>query len=498
MGLFATVTKLPPRSARLLRASAVQQLPMAGMLHRAFPFAGRIVMLGFGSIGQAVLPLLLRHLEVEPGQILIAKPSDSATQHARAKGVGYQSVRLTPENHEQLLGTLLSPGDFLLNLSVDVGSAAVLKWCQDHDVLYIDASSEPWPGGDDRSRPAAERTNYAQREQVLGLRRGTEQRATALVTLGANPGLVSFFVKQALLDLAGPSVVAPRTRMDWALLAQGLDVRVIHIAERDTQVDPTRRGIEEFVNTWSTAAFVGESLQPAELGWGSHERHFPADGHRQETGCRCAIYLDRPGADTRVRSWAPLSGPYVGFLVTHAESISIANYLTVPGVTADAPAYRPTVHYAYRPCDDALLSLHEMAGRGWRKLAHKRIVRDAIASGRDELGVLLMGHARGAYWYGSLLSIDQARQLCPDNSATSLQVAAPIVAGVIWALRNPRRGILEPDELPHDEMLAMIRPYLGTVTGAFSEWTPLEGRGRLFDEPLDRDDPWQFLNFRVV
>lgn len=467
------------------------------MLHHTVPFAGRIVLLGFGSIGQAVLPLLLRHLDVDPSQILIAKPSETATQGARAKGVRYQPVRLTQENHERELGALLSPGDFLINLSVDVSSAAVLRWCQEHDVFYIDASSEPWPGGDDRSRPAADRTNYAQRELVLGLRRDGQERATALITLGANPGLVSFFVKQALLDLAGPLVAAPQSRNDWAQLARRLDVRVIHIAERDTQVDPSRRGLDEFVNTWSTDAFVGEALQPAELGWGSHERGFPADGHRQKTGCRAAIYLDRPGADTRVRSWAPLSGPYVGFLVTHAESISIADYLTVPGDTEDTPAYRPTVHYAYRPCDDALLSLHEMAGNGWRKLARKRIVRDAIASGRDELGVLLMGHARGAYWYGSLLSIDQARQLCPDNSATSLQVAAPIVAGVIWALRNPRRGILEPDELPHEEMLAMIRPYLGTVTGAFSDWTPLQGRERLFDEPLERDDPWQFTNFRM-
>ena len=111
------------------------------MLHHTVPFAGRIVLLGFGSIGQAVLPLLLRHLDVDPSQILIAKPSERATQGARAKGVRYQPVRLTQENHERELGALLSPGDFLINLSVDVSSAAVLRWCQEHDVLYIDSSS---------------------------------------------------------------------------------------------------------------------------------------------------------------------------------------------------------------------------------------------------------------------------------------------------------------------------------------------------------------------
>jgi len=468
------------------------------LLHMSKPATmdGRIVFLGFGSIGQALFPLLLRHLEIDPSQVTIAKPSSTGTEHAVARGARFRCARLDQGNYQDLLQTLLSPGDFLINLSVNVSSVAVLAWCQSHDVLYVDASSEPWPGGDDRSRPAAERTNYAQREAVLALRKqGQGSLPTSLVTLGANPGLVSFFVKQALMDLAGPSTRAPTAREEWAQLAQQLGIRVIHVAERDSQVVTRRREPDEFVNTWSVDAFVGEGLQPAELGWGSHEKHFPADGRRHEKGCKASIYLDRPGVATPVRSWVPLSGSYIGFLVTHAESISIADYLTVG--SGDSPSYRPTVHYAYHPCDDAVLSLHEMQGRQWKHLEHQRIVRDDIVRGRDELGVLLMGHARGAYWYGSLLSIEQAKQLCPDNSATSLQVAAPIAAGVVWALRNPRKGILEPDELPYNEFLDMVRPYLGTMTGAYTSWTPLQDRERLFDERMDRTDPWQFINFRV-
>jgi homospermidine synthase len=467
------------------------------MIGKPTTLKSRIVFLGFGSIGQALFPLLLRHLEMEASQITIAKPSSRGTDQAVVRGARFRSVRLNAENYEELLGALLLPGDFLINLSVNVSSVAVLAWCQSHDVLYVDASSEPWPGGDDRSRPAAERTNYAQREAVLALRKQgqTHSRPTALVTLGANPGLVSFLVKQALTDLAGPSMPAPTAREGWAQLAQRLGVRVIHVAESDSQVVDQRRCPDEFVNTWSVDAFVGEGLQPAELGWGSHERHFPPDGHRHDQGCKASIYLNRPGAGTPVRSWAPLTGPYIGMLVTHAESISIADYLTVG--CGDSPAYRPTVHYAYRPCDDAVLSLREMQGRQWKPLARQRIVRDDIVRGRDELGVLLMGHDRGAYWYGSLLSIEDAQRLCPDNSATSLQVAAPILAGVVWALRNPRKGILEPDELPYDEFLTMVRPYLGTMMGAYTDWTPCQGRERLFDESIDHSDPWQFMNFRV-
>ena len=60
---------------------------------------------------------------------------------------------------------------------------------------------------------------------------------------------------------------------------------------------------------------------------------------------------------TRVRSWTPLNGPYHGFLITHSEAISIADYFAV---RKDAQVlYRPTVHYAYHPSDAAVLSVHE-------------------------------------------------------------------------------------------------------------------------------------------
>ena len=320
-----------------------------------------------------------------------------------------------------------------------------------------------------------------------------------MLTHGANPGLVSHFVKQALLDIAtatGGVRRPPRKREGWARLAQSLGVRVIHIAERDTQVGAQRKQADEFVNTWSVEAFIDEGTQPAELGWGSHERHFPADGARHANRAMAAIYLNRPGAGTRVRTWTPLAGPQLGFLVTHAESISIADLLTL-GDPAHPP-YRPTVHYAYHPCDDAVLSLHELAGRQWRPQPRSRVLKDEITSGMDELGVLLMGHARGAYWYGSQLGIEQARALCPHNSATSLQVAAAAMAGVVWALRNPARDIVEPDDLPHDEILRLCRPYLGNVVGVFSDWTPLAGRDWPFEEDIDREDPWQFKNFRAV
>ena len=197
-----------------------------------------------------------------------------------------------------------------------------------------------------------------------------------------------------------------------------------------------------------------------------------------------------------MRTWTPGEGPFLGFLVTHNESISIADYYTLRD--GAAVNYRPTVHYAYHPCDDAVLSLHEIAGRNWRLQPEKRLMMDEIVAGVDELGVLLMGHKKGALWYGSHLSIEETRKLVPHNNATSLQVTVAVLAGVIWAIENPKAGVVEADEMDHARCMDICRPYLGKVHGVYTDWTPLDDRERLFPERLDRDCPWQFQNFRVA
>jgi homospermidine synthase len=463
-------------------------------------FPGRFVIVGFGSIGQGVLPLLLRHIDIAPSQVTIVTAEERGHAEANELGIRFVLKPLTRDNYVSVLDPLIGKGDFLLNVSVDVSSIALVEFCRKKGALYLDTCIEPWPGGyTDPSLSPSLRSNYALREEALSLRSGASNVPTAVLTHGANPGLVSHLVKEALLNIAeetGVKETTPESRADWAALAQRLGVKVIHIAERDTQVSPHPKKPGEFVNTWSIEGFVGEGSQPAELGWGSHERHFPEDGRRHDFGPGCAIFLNRPGASMRVRSWTPLEGPFHGFLITHGEAISIADYLTIK--EADQVRYRPTVHYAYHPCDGAVLSLHEFAGKAWHLQDKKRLIVDEISDGTDELGVLLMGHAKGAYWYGSRLSIDEARRLAPYNNATSLQVTAAVLAGVVWAIENPRAGIVEPEAMDFKRVMELMRPYLGKIVGVYSGWTPLHDRARLFDEDLDTKDPWQFKNFRVL
>jgi len=463
------------------------------------PLPGRLLMLGFGSIGQAALPLLLRHFELAPEQVTVVSRGPDKSGIAGEYGVTYLATPLQAGNIDSILDPLLREGDFLLNLSVDVSSLDLIRYCWRRGILYLDTCTEPWKGFyEDEQLSLSQRSNYALREAVLAFRLDKRHGATAVMTQGANPGLASVLVKQALMNMARDQhigVERPTCYEDWAKLAQKLEIKVIHIAERDTQVSTRRKERDEFVNTWSVDGFVSEGLQPAELGWGSHERHWPRDAARHGYGSDAAIYLERPGIATRVRSWTPLEGPYHGFLVTHAESISIADHLTLRA--NNEVVYRPTVHYAYHPCDDAVLSLHEIAGKNWQQQTRQRILGKEIGSGMDELGVLLMGNAKGAYWFGSRLTIEQARELAPHNSATSLQVVAGILGGMVWALRNPDCGVVEPDDIDDQLVMEVAAPYLGELAGVYGDWTPLKERSELFDEPRDEEDPWQFVNFRV-
>lgn len=456
-------------------------------------------MVGCGSIGQGVLPLILRHIDIRADQILIVTADARGHEEAERYGVIHRLLRLTPDNFRKELSGLLGEGDFLVNVSVDVSSTELVRLCHELGALYIDTCIEPWPGAyTDASRPAAQRTNYALRQSMLSLRDELPAGPTAVVAHGANPGLVSHFVKQALVNIAkdsGRAFETPADRAGWAALARDLGIKAIHVAERDTQVSNKPKEVGEFVNTWSIDGFISEGNQPAEMGWGTHEKSLPEGGELLESGGARAVILPQRGASVRVRTWTPLEGPFHAFLITHNEAVSLNEYLTV--WENEKAVYRPTVHYAYHPCDDAVLSLHELAGKNWATQSRQRLLMDEIDSGIDELGVLLMGHERGAYWYGSRLSIDEARALAPYNNATSLQVTAAVLSGIVWALENPRAGIVEAEETDFARHLELCAPYLGPVVGEYSDWNPLQGRGVLFPENVDESDPWQFSNVRV-
>ena len=454
-------------------------------------YSKKIIILGFGSIGVGLLPLIQKHL---PNSTIKIVTSDNRNQCiANDNNVEHVITQLTNSNYNSVLDEHMSSGDFLVNLTTDVSTVDLITWCQNNGVMYIDTCIQPWLGFfEDTSLSLSERSNHALREHVLPLKE--LNRPTAIIAHGANPGLVNHFVKKALVDIAYNLKLEfniPENKKQWAKLAQTVGLKVVHISERDTQTAPINKNANEFINTWSVDGFVNEAIQPAELGWGTHELHKLDNILHHKTGTQASVYLTKSGCLTKARGWTPTQGQYHGWIITHNESISIADYFTTDDCT-----YRPSVYYVYHPCDLAVLSIDEFVGKEMIPQTTHKVLLDEISSGMDELGVLLMGDF-GAYWYGSQLTIEDARQRVDYNNATSLQVTAPLISAILWAIKNPNMGVMEADNLPYQEILNVVNPYIEPLVGTYTDWTPIENVNQLSKRIVDSNCPWQFINFIV-
>ena len=471
-------------------------------------FENRVLVLGAGSVSQCVLPLLIEHL-VDAKQITIADMRDNRQRVSEAitKGATYVQDQLTRENMDQFLSKYLSAGDFLLDLAWNIDVNDILGWAHDHGVIYLNTSLEEWdPYSAAVSRNPTERTLYWRH---MKLRKLTDtwngKGPTAIVEHGANPGLVSHLTKKSLFDIATRAIKDGQAAAgvsealaveNFPVLAQKLGVKVIHIAERDTQVSDKPKLLNEFVNTWSVEGFYEEGIAPAELGWGTHEKTLPVNAYQHESGPKNQICIAQPGATTWVRSWVPKMET-TGMLVRHGEAFTISDHLTV--WDGDKAIYRPTVHYAYCPTDAAIASMRELEMQQWSITPNQRIMNEEIIDGEDRLGVLLMGHPYKSWWTGSLLSIHDSRKLIPKQSATTVQVASAVYAAVAWAMANPNAGYRVPDDLPWREVLGFAEKYWGGYYSEPADWDPLMHRNDLYkgwnNRKYDETDPWQFGNF---
>ncbi|WP_250126654.1 saccharopine dehydrogenase NADP-binding domain-containing protein [Chroococcidiopsis sp. CCMEE 29] len=125
-------------------------------------FKGRLFLLGFGCIGQAILPLILRHIALSLEQITIISAREEERETAESYGINFIHYALTPENCRSFWKNFLSQGDFLVNVSADIASVDLIEVCLECNVLYLDTSNEPWLGGcTDPNVTLAERSCYA-------------------------------------------------------------------------------------------------------------------------------------------------------------------------------------------------------------------------------------------------------------------------------------------------------------------------------------------------
>lgn len=464
-------------------------------------FNNNIIIVGCGAVSQCLQPLLFKHITMDFSHITIIDPRPCPENLKLIEhGAHYVQQILTQHNHKEILAQYVHADDILIDLAVNIGSIDLIDWCQEHNIMYINTSVELWQEQWEQATTPLQQTLY-ERHKLLLKKSRQWKGATAVVEHGANPGLVSHWTKQALIEIAHTIITVNKKTKRRKLLEHALaeknfpqlgyltHTKVIHISERDTQITDIPKKVNEFVNTWSVDGLFEEATAPSEIGWGTHEKyHIKHAAQLHINSEKNYIYLHKKGMHTWAYSWIP-QGPIIGMIIRHGEVLSMSNYLTL--FKENMPIYRPTVHYVYLPSDSTCSSLHELAMNNYMLQPTVRILRDDIISGFDELGVLLLGHDFKGWWTGSSLSIDQTRQLIKNQNATTLQVAASVLGALFWMIRNPERGFCFPDDLPHEEILSVANPYLGTIISMPTSWQPPQ------DLLLHVKDPWRFEHFLV-
>ena len=474
-------------------------------------FENNILIIGFGAVSQCTLPVILDHIDVDRNKITVIDFEDKSEKIKpfTDTGIKFVQIKIVPENLDSVLTQYAGDNALIIDLAWNIGATDILKWCHDHNTLYMNTSVELWDP--DVPQKIFDKTLYSRQMQIREMiKNWPADSSTAVVDHGANPGLISHFVKQGLVDIAEKiiadkkasekdlaKIAEYKNNKDFPHLAQILDVKVIHCSERDTQITNQPKEVDEFVNTWSIEGFREEGVAPAEMGWGTHEKKLPELAYKAPFGPKNQIFLARMGINTWVRSWVPEVGEIEGMIVRHGEAFGISDRLTVKNALGSV-VYRPTVHYAYMPCHEALSSLVELKARRYQIQPKLRIMSDEITTGKDILGALLMGHVYNSWWTGTSLSIEKARELAPGQNATTLQVAAGIISAVRYMIENPKKGFCLPDDLPHDFVLEIAKPYLGDFISTPSDWTPCKNRKIYFTENKESKadkNTWEFANF---
>jgi homospermidine synthase len=98
-----------------------------------------------------------------------------------------------------------------------------------------------------------------------------------------------------------------------------------------------------------------------------------------------------------------------------------------------------------------------------------------------------------------VLNIQEARDLVPNQNATTVQVAISVVAAVQWMFKNPRSGFLLPDDMDEREVLALSKKYLGRFVSEQVSWNPLRDLDVSYtaygSARPEESEMWQFGTF---
>ena len=170
-------------------------------------FHKRVLFLGYGAVAQCALPIFVKHFRIPPENITVLDFEDRS-ERAEALDRPRRPLR-PPADHAARTWARSWPSTSrpATCWSIWPGTstaARFLQWCHDHGVLYVNTSVEIWdPYTGATKKHPTERTLYWRHMNIRRMTAGwREPGPTAVIEHGANPGLISHWTKQGLIDIA--------------------------------------------------------------------------------------------------------------------------------------------------------------------------------------------------------------------------------------------------------------------------------------------------------
>lgn len=464
-------------------------------MHNFIDFDNKILIIGCGAVGTALLPIILKVININPKNIyIIDKNNNSFINILRYQklGININNFELNKNNIEDIIINKLKFGknDIIIDCSYKIDTTFMFRLCSKYNISYTNSSIEAWK--DTKDNP----TYYQKINEIEKINNEIKTKSNNfIISLGCNPGNVNIWTLYALTKIN--SITNNFNFNSYAELAQKMGLQVIHISEKDTQITNKPKKQNEYLNTWSSnyISWYDEAFNYLEINWGTHEKILPKNINIKLSNPHQKI-IDKIACESFAKSYVPLSKNMMGMLIRHEECFTISRKLSLYDVNNNI-IYKPSCYYVYKPCDSSINSLYEVKEND-KYQTNYRLMTNDIIEGKDELGVTLFFSNGDIYWIGSLLDITEARLLYDNESnniinATLVQVIAGYIGSLIYLIKsiknNNYSGLLLPEDLPIKDFIEWTKPLLGHLV--LSKITDCNIKCK------DPNNMWQFDDFII-
>lgn len=474
------------------------------------PITQKIVFFGCGAVAKCCIHYFESFFEFNYDQITIVEKEKKnftfpTVKTAVSKGakVLHHNIRARTLTHlfDNILK--LQKYDLVIDLTTNTSTYRIFKECRLRGLLYINTSIEDEKGLKYNNKCAADNSILLQHINLQNIVDKTPDtdNVTTIIEFGMNPGLISVFVKQGLVNLArmvlkqkNDDVLQKHYReRNHKKLAEHLKVRAIHCSEIDTQV-PKKLPKNKFVNTWSCVGLITEGVEPAEIQIGTHETVLPFKKNMVDELIPQLVVTKAPGAEIQFKSVVPLEirrdgsvefTHITGRCIHHGEGISLNRYL-------GSFKYSPTMHYVYK--------LNPITDKQLNKTSNQRLIELSKNSSNWKVLDMYDNHLRGydnvgalfilendpfhngskqpyCFWTGSILDDKYTRKVLKDEyfGPTIIQVMAGILSGVHWMLKNKNKGLVFGEDLDDNYIMRCAKKYLGVFYSGPTGGLTLDG-----------------------